>query len=51
MTALDEFRAAKDQFFGTDQQSPLLPEQRAAFDGLRYYAENPALALEATPEP
>ena len=51
MSQLDEFRAAKDDFFRSDHQSPLLPGQQASFDGLVYYDEHPALALELEPEP
>ncbi|HJZ45652.1 MAG TPA: DUF1684 domain-containing protein [Roseiflexaceae bacterium] len=45
MTELDEFRADKDQFFKTNPQSPLTPEQQQSFQGLRYFPENPALRL------
>ena len=48
MTALDDFRKAKDDYFGHDDDSPLTPEQRATFAGLSYFPENPALRLEAT---
>lgn len=30
-------RKEKDKFFKTDSHSPLLPEQRATFNGLRYF--------------
>ena len=50
MSELDEFRAAKNEFFRTDSQSPLLPDQQATFTGLQYYDENTALALELEPE-
>ena len=45
MTELDEFRAQKDQFFKTHPQSPLTTEQQQSFQGLHYFAENPALRL------
>ena len=45
MTELDEFRAQKDQFFKTHPQSPLTAEQQQSFQGLHYFAENPALRL------
>jgi uncharacterized protein len=51
MSDLTDFRAAKDQFFRSDPQSPLLPQQQASFQGLTYYDENPALVIEAVPEP
>ena len=40
---LAEFRAAKDEFFGRDAQSPLTAEQKRDFSGLRYFPRNPAL--------
>ena len=51
MSELSEFRAAKDESFRHDHQSPLQPQQRAHFDGLAYYDENRELALELTAEP
>jgi len=51
MTALEVFRQQKDRFFKADPHSPLLPQQKDAFEGLRYYPENPALRLEVTVEP
>ncbi len=48
MTALDEFRAEKDEFFAQHPQSPLTHEQRHNFKGLNYFPENPALRLEVT---
>ncbi|MEP6870451.1 MAG: DUF1684 domain-containing protein [Anaerolineaceae bacterium] len=50
MTALDDFRTAKDAFYQTSADSPLLPEQKKAFSGLNYYSEEPALAFEVTPD-
>jgi uncharacterized protein len=50
MTELDEFRAAKDEFFARDEQSPLTPEQKSSFKGLVYFAENSALRLEVQVE-
>jgi uncharacterized protein (DUF1684 family) len=44
-------RRQKDQFFKTDPQSPLTPEQQAQFTGLRYYPYNPALVLRVTAQP
>ncbi len=51
MTELDDFRAAKDDFFAHDHQSPLTRAQRQAFTGLHYFPENPALRLEVEVEP
>ncbi len=50
MSALTDFRNEKDAFFRDDPRSPLLPAQRQPFTGLRYYAENPALVFDVTPE-
>ena len=46
MSELDDFRKEKDEFFGKHSQSPLTPEQRRGFTGLRYFAENDDLRLE-----
>jgi hypothetical protein len=43
---LEVFRTAKNAFFKTDPQSPLTPDQRKTFTGLKYFPENPALRLE-----
>ena len=51
MSQLDQFRAQKDDFFQHDGQSPLTPDQRTAFAGLKYYPENPALRLVIPIEP
>ena len=50
MSDLDDFRAAKNEFFRTDQQSPLTPEQQRDFRGLNYYPECPEFALEVVPD-
>jgi uncharacterized protein (DUF1684 family) len=34
---MEVFRHHKDDFFGKDAHSPLLPEQKRKFNGLRYY--------------
>lgn len=46
MTELEEFRAEKDEFFGSHPQSPLTREQKRAFNGLKYFPENESLRLE-----
>ena len=51
MSELDDFRRDKDEFFKHDRQSPLTREQKAAFTGLNYFPENPALRLEVAVEP
>ena len=50
MSEVSEYREAKDAFFRDDPGSPLTAEQRKAFQGLRYYPEDPALALRLRPE-
>jgi hypothetical protein len=44
---LDEFRAAKDEFFALDHRSPLTDEQKAEFEGLAYFPEESSLRLVA----
>ena len=51
MSELSEFRLAKDAFFRDDEQSPLTPEQQAAFQGLPYYPEDAAYDVLASVEP
>jgi uncharacterized protein (DUF1684 family) len=51
MTALDEFRKQKDEFFAHDANSPLTPEQREHFHGLNYFPENAGLRLEVEVPP
>jgi uncharacterized protein (DUF1684 family) len=46
MNSLDQFRTEKDDFFASHPQSPLTPEQKQEFDGLKYFPENPDLRLE-----
>lgn len=50
MTALSDFRKAKDDFFKTDHQSPLDHAQQKAFAGLNYYPENPDLRFDLSLE-
>jgi uncharacterized protein len=50
VTELDDFRADKDAFFREHPQSPLLPQQRATFGGLAYFAEDPAFVVRASLE-
>ena len=50
MSELDDFRKEKDEFFGKHPQSPLAPEQRHGFVGLRYFPENDDLRLEVKVE-
>lgn len=46
MTNLPQFRAAKDHFFKYHPQSPLTDEQKAKFQGLKYFPENSKLRFE-----
>jgi len=50
MSALSNFRAEKDQFFTSHPQSPLTPEQKREFKGLKYFPENENLHLEVQVE-
>jgi uncharacterized protein (DUF1684 family) len=50
MDSLVDFRKMKDEFFAYDGNSPLTPEQKRKFKGLRYFPPNPALSLEVTVE-
>ena len=45
-TRLDAYRERRDHYFAHDPGSPLEPDQRDSFDGLRYFSEHPDLALE-----
>ncbi|MCX6079350.1 MAG: DUF1684 domain-containing protein [Chloroflexi bacterium] len=46
MNELERFRAEKDEFFRSGNQSPLTAEQQGNFKGLTYYPENLSLRLE-----
>ena len=45
MSELTEFRKAKDKYFQSGPGSPLTPEQKKEFAGLKYYTENAALRI------
>ncbi|MGD8815412.1 MAG: DUF1684 domain-containing protein [Anaerolineales bacterium] len=45
MFDLEQYRMEKDEFFRHDPHSPLTPEQKETFSGLRYFPENPELLL------
>lgn len=51
MSAIEEFRQAKDHMFAHDPDSPIAPEDRAHFGGLAYFAPDPALVIEAHVDP
>lgn len=50
MSDLTAYRMEKDQFFGRHPQSPLTPDQRQNFTGLKYFPENDELRLEVEVE-
>ena len=43
-----ELRHAKDHYFGHEHDSPLTVEQRAHFEGLRYFPEDAAFRFTVT---
>ena len=50
MSELTDFRAEKDAFFAQHPQSPLTPDQRRGFTGLKYFPEDESLRLEVQVE-
>jgi uncharacterized protein (DUF1684 family) len=48
---LQQFRAAKDDFFAHDRHSPLTREQKKKFSGLSYFPAAPELLFELEVEP
>lgn len=50
MSKLYQFRAEKDEFFGSHPQSPLTARQKQEFHGLNYFPENEALRFEVKVE-
>jgi uncharacterized protein (DUF1684 family) len=49
--SLEAWRAARDRLFGEHPQSPIPPEWRAAFTGLRWFPPDPAYRVAARLEP
>ena len=49
--ALDEFRRGRDRLFRTHPQSPIPPEERAEFRGLRYFPFDPVFKIRCRMEP
>ncbi len=49
--ALRRFRQGRDELFRTHPQSPIEPDERAGFAGLRYFAADPAFRVAARLEP
>jgi uncharacterized protein (DUF1684 family) len=49
--ALTRFRQGRDDLFRSHPQSPIEPQERAAFAGLHYFPHDPAYRVEAHLEP
>ena len=49
--ALTGFRAGRDDLFKTHPQSPVEPDERESFSGLRYFPHDPACRVPARFEP
>jgi uncharacterized protein len=49
--AVQRFRRGRDELFRTHPQSPIEPEERASFAGLRYFDHDPAFRVPANLEP
>jgi uncharacterized protein (DUF1684 family) len=49
--ALERFRGSRDDLFRTHPQSPIEPEERDGFAGLRYFPHDPAYRVRALMEP
>ena len=49
--ALTRFRQGRDELFRTHPQSPIEPDERASFKGLRYFDHDPAFRVRARLEP
>ena len=48
--ALERFRRGRDELFKAHPQSPIEPDERAAFRGLRYFPQDPTYRVQATVE-
>ena len=48
---VNELRHEKDHYFGHAHDSPLTVEQRAHFEGLRYFPDDPTLRFTVTVDP
>lgn len=49
--ALERLRAGRDELFRTHPQSPIEPEERTTFRGLKYFPPDPAYRVTARVEP
>jgi uncharacterized protein (DUF1684 family) len=45
--ALERFRQGRDELFKTHPQSPIEHEERASFQGLHYFSQDPAYRVQA----
>ncbi len=50
MNEIQQFRAEKDNYFAHHPQSPLSPEQKTKFKGLKYFPESDELRFELSVE-
>ena len=48
--ALQQFRRGRDELFRTHPQSPIEPDERAAFKGLSYFSQDPEYRVQARVE-
>ncbi len=49
--AIARFRRGRDELFRSHPQSPIEPDKRASFQGLRYFPPDPAYRVKARLEP
>jgi uncharacterized protein (DUF1684 family) len=49
--AIVRFRKQRDELFRSHPQSPIEPDERASFEGLRYFPHDPAFRVQAHFEP
>ena len=45
--ALTKFRDGRDRLFKTHPQSPIEPDERSSFAGLKYFASDPVYRIRA----
>ena len=50
MSNVDNFRKEKNELFGTQEESPLTPEQKSTFKGLKYFPEDQKFRVQASLE-
>jgi uncharacterized protein (DUF1684 family) len=49
--AIERFRKSRDELFRSHPQSPIEPDERTSFRGLRYFSHDPAYRVHARFEP